>query len=272
MAVVLVKFNPSGTLAWTYSEIPKDVRFLDIGTDESGHVYLAHSVFTYEPNNVESQTLIKFDHDGKVLWKRTRATASNDYQNITGIDRITGMKVDRWGNVYLCGPRTNGFQTERFDSDGHKRWQIVTSQPNATEHVPYQILVDSKGAGYVGTSGGNSLGRWCIIARYDQFGSLSAVDGGSDLRDTVSATGALYVIPNPLDATSRIIYHVANAGQVTLTLYTQLGQAVTTFVNGYQEPGNYTLEFFPANYLLPTGIYYLRLSAGGQSSVVRVLQ
>lgn len=272
MAVVLVKFDPSGALAWTYSEAPKDVRFLDLGTDEAGNVYLARSIFTYEPNNVESQTLIKFDYSGKVLWKRMRATDSNDYQNITGLNAITGMDVDRWGNVYLSGSHSNGFQTERFDSAGHKRWEIVTRNPNTTKHTPYQVRVDSKGAVFVGTSGERSLDRTCIIARYEQVGSLSAVDGGDERGDVASAKGALQVTPNPLEATSRISYRVENAADVTLTLHTHLGETVATLVNAYQEPGIYTLTLSPADRMLSAGMYYLRLSAGDDVSIVRVLR
>jgi hypothetical protein len=66
--------------------------------------------------------------------------------------------------------------------------------------------------------------------------------------------------PNPFNPITQIDYSIKSAGMVTLKVYDMLGKEVAELVSERKEPGNYSVEFNPAN--LPSGIYIYKLTAG----------
>ena len=66
-----------------------------------------------------------------------------------------------------------------------------------------------------------------------------------------------------------ITYTLLQASAVKLELFDILGRTVATLAQGYQAAGSYTA---PYNHLtLPSGIYLLRLEAGGNVAVGKVV-
>lgn len=63
--------------------------------------------------------------------------------------------------------------------------------------------------------------------------------------------------PNPFNPTTRINYSVANAGQVTLTVFDVRGRVVERLVDGVVGAGEYTITWDAKG--LPSGIYFYRL-------------
>lgn len=65
--------------------------------------------------------------------------------------------------------------------------------------------------------------------------------------------------PNPFNPVTEIRYGLNTGGNVTLRVFDLLGRAVATPVNGFREPGAYTLTFNGRD--LPAGLYFYTLTS-----------
>jgi hypothetical protein len=81
-------------------------------------------------------------------------------------------------------------------------------------------------------------------------------------------------VPNPFNASTRIEYTLTRGALVQLDIYNLLGRHVTQLVRSHQSPGLHSTTWTghnTAGAAVPTGVYYLGLSAGDKSSVRKVL-
>ena len=62
--------------------------------------------------------------------------------------------------------------------------------------------------------------------------------------------------PNPFNPNTDIKYRISEPGLVTLKVYNELGEEVSTLVNEYQQPGTYITNFSTQ---IPSGIYFYQL-------------
>ncbi len=69
--------------------------------------------------------------------------------------------------------------------------------------------------------------------------------------------------PNPFNPSTQIRYHVATTDVVTLTVYNEAGQEVTTLVNEIKPPGTYEVNWDAKNYA--SGVYFYRMQVGDQT-------
>ncbi len=67
--------------------------------------------------------------------------------------------------------------------------------------------------------------------------------------------------PNPFNTITELVYAIANAGHVRLTVYDVTGRLVATLVNEEQPAGEYRVEFDADD--LPSGVYIYQLKSGG---------
>ncbi len=90
------------------------------------------------------------------------------------------------------------------------------------------------------------------------------------------ATYALHQnFPNPFNPTTLIRYDLPEASDVRLTVYTILGQEVSTLVDGVENPGFHTAQWngtSDAGESLSSGLYIYRLQAVSVKSGARFLQ
>lgn len=89
---------------------------------------------------------------------------------------------------------------------------------------------------------------------------------------TASASLPTSAYPNPVAATSRLAYTVADASQpVTITAFNSLGQTALTLLDGASQPaGAHTLALAPLQNL-SAGVYLLQVRSGSQLSTQRVV-
>lgn len=129
-----------------------------------------------------------------------------------------------------------------------------------------------------------------VVVRITARGSISdlsfTLSGGSEIADvdaSVISGAALYMpkltsgnavsdisitnYPNPFATSTKILYELPQAGNVTLSVYNLLGDKVSVLVNGYQDAGSYNVTF-DGNGLVP-GIYQYRLELNGTSHLVQ---
>lgn len=77
--------------------------------------------------------------------------------------------------------------------------------------------------------------------------------------------------PNPFNPITTISYQLPKESFVTLRVYDILGNQVAELVYGYQNAGNYTVNFPTSNLKLTSGTYFYQLLAGDFSSVKKML-
>ncbi|MGH1366100.1 MAG: choice-of-anchor D domain-containing protein [Calditrichia bacterium] len=81
--------------------------------------------------------------------------------------------------------------------------------------------------------------------------------------------------PNPFNPSTRIPYQVAKSGRVVIRIYSILGQAVRTLVNGEQNAGFYEVEWdgrTNAGKVVASGLYFYMLETSGTQDVKRLIK
>ena len=75
--------------------------------------------------------------------------------------------------------------------------------------------------------------------------------------------GLLQSYPNPFNPTATIGYLVPQRSMVSIQVYNTLGQLVATLIAGEREAGTHTVQWDAS--LVPSGVYFYRMTATGQS-------
>jgi hypothetical protein len=116
----------------------------------------------------------------------------------------------------------------------------------------------------------NQAQRDSLMARvFTLFGGVTAVRTDQAVVGQPLRFGLLQNFPNPFNPSTTIRYTVGSSGHVLLQVYDALGRTVATLVDSRQEPGEYAAEWRPEN--AASGVYYCRLSAGPQSTTMRMV-
>jgi hypothetical protein len=76
--------------------------------------------------------------------------------------------------------------------------------------------------------------------------------------------------PNPATDKFDINYTLARTQDIELSMYNSAGQLVTVLDHGMKNAGKYSVSWHRSN-ALPSGIYFLKLSAGAESAVQKVI-
>ncbi|MBI2418831.1 MAG: T9SS type A sorting domain-containing protein, partial [Ignavibacteriales bacterium] len=101
-------------------------------------------------------------------------------------------------------------------------------------------------------------------------GLVTATDKRVEL--SIPQFGLLQNYPNPFNPSSRIIYSLAQAGNVSLKVYDVLGNEVATLTDGWQQAGMHEVVFNGAQHKqLASGVYFYRLQAGANSVVKKMI-
>ena len=80
--------------------------------------------------------------------------------------------------------------------------------------------------------------------------------------------------PNPFNSSTAIPYALAQSGEVNLDVLNILGRKVKSIYSGYQRVGSYYAVWEgddDSGQPLGTGVYFMRLRAGGQSLITKVV-
>jgi S-formylglutathione hydrolase FrmB len=88
---------------------------------------------------------------------------------------------------------------------------------------------------------------------------VTEVTADEPSEDTILPSGCRLAqnVPNPFNPSTTIGYHLPQAGDVTLTIYTITGQKATVLLDAYQHAGHHTVHLDGSR--LGTGVYLYRL-------------
>ena len=79
----------------------------------------------------------------------------------------------------------------------------------------------------------------------------------------------LRAYPNPFNLSTAISYSLPEQGDITLSIYNLLGQRVAILFEGIQQAGEHSITWDASGF--PSGVYFARLEAGGQSQTVKMM-
>ncbi len=179
-----------------------------------------------------------------ITWPKSAVPAKNDPVNPTGAS---------W---YIRDAYSNG---NLFSVD-MKTGAVRNSQ---------NVIVESS------VSGNPDLARITILSdAIDAFiiiyDMATSVDGQNDITESRINS----VSPNPVRAATNINFNIANATNVTMEVFDNLGNKVATIINAPYNAGSYNVEWNAVDVkgsLLPSGTYNVRLVAGESVSVFPVV-
>ena len=123
-------------------------------------------------------------------------------------------------------------------------------------------VVDIDGDGDPDLFAGNLKGG----LQFYRNGLVSAVPPAEELPRAFALAGNF---PNPFNPSTRIIYTLNAAADVTLAVYDLFGRTAARLVRGPQHAGRHEAVWNAVDF--PSGVYYYRLTAGGASAAGRML-
>jgi hypothetical protein len=100
-------------------------------------------------------------------------------------------------------------------------------------------------------------------SHFEIFEMVAAPSGVEDTQPAavISDYRIRSVYPNPFNASTKIVFDVAEAGHVSLRVYNITGQKIHTLADGHYPAGRHTRIFQADD--LASGIYFLRLDVNG---------
>ena len=96
---------------------------------------------------------------------------------------------------------------------------------------------------------------------------VNGVDEIDVITPAVFTLGDVY--PNPFNPSTNISLDISDAGNVNVSVYNLMGQAVSTLTEGYMHAGNYTLTWNASEQV--SGMYFIRAETAGVVSTKKLL-
>ena len=123
-------------------------------------------------------------------------------------------------------------------------------------------LIDTVSFQYGGISSGQPEATYFMSACHDP---VAVKKSDHEIPQTVSLTN----YPNPFNPATSIQYSLPKQQFVTLKIYDAFGREVAMLVNEIKPAGKYKIDWNTGN--ASSGVYYLRLNAGGNSEVRKMV-
>jgi len=165
--------------------------------------------------------------------------------------------TSRWGSAIAFAPGEPAkvwlldTRDLYFSSDTGRTWTAQLHVAGSSSYGRDIVFTDAQH--------GWLLGDKDILYRTTNGGVTTGID--EQPVSVPSRYSLLQNYPNPFNPTTTIRYTLPEAAQVTLTLYSVLGQQIMMLVNERQKPGYHEVTLRGLS--LESGVYLLRLQAGG---------
>jgi hypothetical protein len=115
---------------------------------------------------------------------------------------------------------------------------------------------------------GTTISHGPTSVYYSSTGEAPQVPG------IVPVSGIKFIYPNPITPYSVISYTLTKAADVKFKIFNSRGQMVNSFVEGFKNDGSYNSRWDgkdSSGNNCPTGIYYIKMQAGKDSSMRKVV-
>lgn len=171
--------------------------------------------------------------------------------SMTGSGAADGMKTDSEGRLYSSGP--GGVWIFSPDKKVIDKIAVPETVTNLNwGDADYQALYITAGASVY------SIRLNAVGAAVEEQGALP------------QKFVLVQNYPNPFNPTTTISFTLNEAADASLTIYNERGQRVKELTREYYLPGHYQVEWSAQDdheNLVPSGVYFCRLQADGQTQV-----
>jgi len=145
------------------------------------------------------------------------------------------------------------------------------------EDGDYTLFVDIPGLHMAGTYSISVLGGQAVTGLDYTVGTdsihpfSSAVIGVKEINRT-SPVARINAYPNPYTTNAIIEIYVPITSQITLEVFNLLGEKIQLLDNTQKENGIYTYDFSAKNLNYNPGVYFVKLTVGQQSKVIKLIE
>jgi hypothetical protein len=122
------------------------------------------------------------------------------------------------------------------------------------DHFNWEKLADGDGA---------------PVSQWENFGESFEQWLATPAVEVASEFALMGAYPNPFNPTTTLRFDLAEATQVSLSVYNLSGSLVNTLVDGWRQPGSHEVTFDASG--LPTGVYFAHLAAGDFASTQKLV-
>lgn len=227
----------------------------------------------------------------------------NDIDLTIGIDDNgeTGEYVENLDQLAPPPPPSGAFDA-RIVSEGTSYFKKFFENNSDTKSVTFDYSASSQGTSPITITWDNSLAAgYATFTISDTFGGavvsdldLTTFEGSfvPSVQSAVLSDGFVLTIapinqtsvdnnilpthyglsqnyPNPFNPSTLISYQLPEMQNVTLEVFSMLGQKVATLVDAPQGPGNYSATFDASN--LTSGVYLYKLQAGPFTEIKKMM-
>ncbi len=265
--VWLVRIDSTGDTLWTQT-------FGGSSWDSGSRVYQTadggYIVGGYTMSYGAGQSdfwLIKTDSLGNSTWSKTYG--GSNYDNGIALRILPDGGYLFGGTTQSYGGSDHDFWLVRTDADGDTLWTREYGGDEVEEGKGLCLTTDG-GYAFTGSTRSFSSGSgdiWLLRFPPDPTG----IAGPNPIR----TPGLICrTAPNPFSGHVSISYQLPQSSPVRVTVCDALGTQVRTLANGNQATGTHVLTWDgrnDRNEKLPAGVYFLRVSAGGQKQTARLV-
>jgi len=276
----IVKLSGSGVIQWEKSlgGSGYDEAFSICQTADGGYVAAGYSTSNdYDVSGNHGGIdywVVKMDAGGAIQWAYAFGGSADDRaqsirQTSDGGYIVAGFTESADGDVTFNYGFAD-FWLVKLDSNGALQWQVSLGGSN---YDFAQSILQIPDGGYV-VAGYSHSKDGCVSRNHGGYDFwIAKLDNLSSVQEKpMSIPADLSFFPNPFSSSTQIDYDVAQPGAVQMDVLNALGETIATPVSAEHSAGHYTAEF--SGEQLPSGIYFVRLSANGtvQTRMMQVIR
>lgn len=214
-----------------------------------------------------------------INWTLITSGLPGNMYRISAIDEEWIWMIDHWGKIIKFNTITKEWIEEFYI---HASWddadiQMVSSSEGYALSLNGVLRYD--GTTWSRDTTMPSVGFTCLDFTLPgfhwlggEYGAMASTYQDSPLsvekKPVLSAIKAK-VFPNPLSPVSVIEYEVEIAADVNIEAFDIQGRKLTTFSEGFRQPGKYKISLQP--FQLDRGVYIFRIQVGKQSTPLKVV-
>ncbi len=256
---------------------------LDLDLGNSTTIQRSGTTFMFFINLPSAGTKRIAPIDVALLWGNTDTLADGSF--VTVLDTALSLSGKREVLVPFRGwNMTDGQKMDLLvvDSPSNKRWnkgeRVVFLTPpayrTAATNTHAEVRPDAFGSPVISPGPGDTtiIRTFRPITNADRFtftAARAAVLGVPGTEGQPGSFALLQNYPNPFNPSTTIRYSVPVAGDITLSVYSILGQKVGVLASGFHQPGTYRVRFDAQG--LASGAYFYVLEGGGKAHVQKMM-